>query len=103
MFAGIHAVKLPVIDRDVVHVTGTWNELHHLYDLTRTSVVFDQSRGVTLIAGRAWFLISGHLPDEAVVISDPVQPLGKTRDARRGEHVIDLPSLRIDAEQRIQS
>src|SRR6202044_3136741 len=65
MLAGIDAVKLAVIHRYVMHVTGARHELHHLNHLTRLDVVFDEARGVTLIAGGAFLLMSVHLPDEA--------------------------------------
>src|ERR1022692_3117760 len=103
MFAGINAVKLTVIHRYVVHIRRTRHELHHLNDLTCLDVVFDEAWCVTLIAGGAFLLMSSHLPDEAVVIGDAVQPLGEAWHARRWEHVIDLPSLGIDADQRIKA
>src|ERR1700676_2005687 len=85
MLTGINAVKLTVIHRYVVHVTGARHELHHLNDLTCLDVVFDEPWGVTLIGGSAILLMSGHLPDEAVVISDAVQPFGEARHVRRRE------------------
>src|SRR6266853_5845248 len=103
MLAGINAIKLTVIHRDVVNVTGARHELHHLNDLTCLDVVFDEAWGVTLIAGGAFLLMSSHLPDEAVVIGDAVQALGEAWNAHRREHVIDLPSLGIDADQRIKA
>src|SRR5437016_12737151 len=101
MLAGINAIKLTVIHRDVVNVTGARHELHHLTDLTCLDVVFDEAWSVTLIAGGTFLLMSSHLPDEAVVIGDAVQP--EAWHARRREHVIDLPSLGIDADQRIKA
>src|SRR5580698_7274907 len=103
MLAGINAVKLTVIQRDVVHVTGARHELHHLNDLTCLDFVFDEAWCVTLIAGGPFLLTSGHLPDEPVVIGDAVQPSGKPWHARRREHVIDLPTLGIDADQRFKA
>src|SRR5260370_14336344 len=103
MLAGINAIELTVIHRDVVHVTGARHELHHLNDLTCLDFVFDEAWGVTLIAGGAFLLMSSHLPDEAVVIGDAVQPLGEVWHARRREHVIDLPRLGIDADQSIKA
>src|SRR5579863_5119563 len=103
MLAGVKAVKLTVIHRDVVNVTGARHELHHLNDLTCLDVVFDEARRVALIAGRAFLLTSIHLPDEAVIIGDAVQPLRQARHARRREHVIDFPCLGIDADHRIKA
>src|SRR6202011_4882808 len=103
MLAGINAVKLTVIHRDVVNVTGARHEVNHLNDLTCLYVVFDEAWRVTLIAGAAFLLMSSRLPDEAVVIGDAVQPLGEAWQARRREHVIDLPSLGIDADQCIKA
>src|SRR5579864_3686120 len=103
MLARINAVKLTVIYRDIVNVAGARYELHHLDDLTSSSVVFDEARNVTLIAGRAFLLMSVHLPYEAVVVGDAVQPFGEAWHARRREHVVDLPRLRIDADQRFKA
>src|SRR5438045_3927935 len=47
--------------------------------------------------------MSVHLPDEAVVIGDAVQPLGEAGGVRRRDYVVDLPSLRIDTEQRLKA
>src|ERR1700674_100632 len=103
MLAGINTVKLTAIHRYVVHVTRARHELHHLDDLTCLDVVLDEAWSVTLIAGGAFLLMSCHLPDEAVVIGDAVQPFGEAWHVRRWEHVIDFPSLGIDADQRFKA
>jgi len=97
MFARINTVKLTVINGDIVHVTGARHELHHLDDLTTSSVVFDQAWGVTLIADGAFLLMSGHLPDKAVVIRDSMQPFREFRKlsgARRRTQIVGLLTRR---------
>src|SRR5437764_1383665 len=47
--------------------------------------------------------MSGHLPDKAVVIRDSMQPFRESWHPRRREHVIDFPSLWIDADQRFKA
>src|SRR5205814_4730756 len=101
--AGVNAVKLTVIDRDVMNVTGARHELHRLNHLTCLDAVLDKAGGITLIAAGTFLLMSSHLPDEAVVIGDAMQSLREACRTRRREHVIDVPSFGIDADQRIQA
>src|SRR5579862_4621388 len=103
MLARIDAIKLTVIYRDVVEVTGARHELYYLHDLAYLDVVFDEARRVPLIAGGPFLLTSGHLPDVPVVIGDAVQPSREAWRARRREHVVDFPGTGIDADQSIQA
>src|SRR5438128_964490 len=103
MLACIHAVKLTVMDSHIVDVTGSRQELNHLDDLRRFSVVFDQTRSLTLIAGSTFLLMSGHLPDKAVIPGNAMQSSSKFRGPRGGEHVIDFPGPGIDANQRVKA
>src|SRR6516162_5546964 len=103
MFAGINTVKLIVVDRHVVQVTGAGHELHHLNDLTCLHVIFDDAWSVTVIAGGALLLMSAHLPDETAIAGDAVEPFRKPWRAGGWEHVIHHPSLRIYADQRFKT
>src|SRR5271169_1597029 len=103
MLARIHAVKLPVVHRDVVHVAGSRLEFHHLDHLTGLYVVFDEAWSVTLIAGGACLLMPVHLPDKAIVVCDAVQALGETGRMRRRKDVIYFPSLGVDSNQGVHA
>src|SRR2546429_651812 len=103
MLARIDAVKLTVLNLDARHVTGARHKLHRLDDLPGLDVVFDEARSVALIAGRAFLLMSVHLPDVTVIIGDAVEPFTQARSVRRREDVIDFPSLGIDADQGLKA
>src|SRR5215469_13488556 len=103
MLARIDAIKLVVVHGDIVYVTRTWHELDYLGDLACSGVVFDKTWSVTLMARRAFLLMPGHLPYKAVIPGNPVQPFGKPRKARGGEHIINLPGLGVDADKRVKT
>src|SRR6185312_2916664 len=95
MLAGIHAIKLAVPHRDVVHVAGAGHEIHDLQHLAGARVILHQARNIALIADHFRILGAADLPDDAGVRTDAVQPPDLMRHR---EDEFGLPALGIDAD-----
>ena len=90
------------MNTDSVHIARAWDEFNSLHDLAGADVIFDETGRIARIIRSSFLLMAGHLPDEAIIIFDPMQSFRQARYSRTREFVIDFPGFRIDTDDRFE-